>query len=75
MNESPRPDQLDQEERTPVSTEAEQAPTPADPASDPGVSGTASRYPLWLIVGAVVLFALVALYLALGFFPGASTGP
>lgn len=74
MKESSRPEHLG-DERTPVITDAEQERTPADPDSNSGVSGIAARYPLWLIVGAVVLFALVALYLGLGFFPGSSTGP
>lgn len=63
MNEAPRPSELG-DERTPVATEAEQSPTPADPASEPGPRGTIARYPMWLIIGAVIVFALAAIYLA-----------
>ena len=63
MTESPRPSDVG-DERTPVATEAEQSSTPPDPASESGATGAVARYPIWLIVGAVVIFALVALYLA-----------
>jgi hypothetical protein len=70
MHETPRPDELG-DERTPVATEAEQRPTAADPRSEPGITGTAARYPLWLIVGAVVIIGLIAVYLAWLVAPGA----
>jgi hypothetical protein len=31
---------------------------------DSGVKATAARYPLWLIIGGFVIFALVVLFLA-----------
>lgn len=61
--ESPRPEELG-DQRTPVAPEPDDRPAAADPRSEPGVKGTAARFPYWLIVGAFVIFALVALYLA-----------
>lgn len=71
MYESPRPDDVG-DERTPVATEPEQRSTPPDPRSDPGAPGVARRYPLWLIVGAFVIFALVLLYILWEIMPNLS---
>jgi type VI protein secretion system component VasF len=62
MYESPRPDQVG-DERTPLATEPEQSRSPADPRSESGAAGVAARYPLWLIVGGFIIFALVLLYI------------
>ena len=63
MQGSPRPDDLG-DERTPVATDAEQQRTAPDPRSEPGVRGAIARYPLWLIVGSVVVIGLILIYLA-----------
>lgn len=69
MHEAPRPDELG-EQRTPVAPEPEEdAPSAADPRSDPGVRGTAARFPYWLIVATVIVGALILLYLAWTIFP------
>lgn len=66
MRESPRPEDVG-DERTPVATEDEMMPDDrgaADPRSEPGLTGSEARFPYWLIIGAVVIIALVAIYLA-----------
>jgi hypothetical protein len=68
MQESPRPDDLG-DQRTPVGPEPADEPSAADPRSEPGAAGAAARVPYWLVVIAVVVIALVALYLAGIVFP------
>ena len=68
MQESPRPEDIG-DQRTPVATEEPDRQSAVDPGSEPGPAAGASRLPLWLIVGAVVIFALLALYLAGTFSP------
>lgn len=69
MTESPRPDQLG-DQRTPIAPEPdEERPAAADPRSDPGAGGAAARVPYWFVVIAVVVVALIALYLAGIVFP------
>lgn len=69
MQESPRPDDLG-EQRTAVGPEpSDEHPSSADPRSEPGASGTVARVPYWFIVLAVVIVALIALYLAGFVFP------
>jgi hypothetical protein len=63
MHESPRPDDLG-DQRTDIDPEPSDQRDAADPRSEPGVAGAASRYPYWLIVGGFLVFALVALYIA-----------
>jgi len=68
MTESPRPEDLG-EQRTAVAPEpADDSPT-ADPRSEPGRRGGLARVPYWLIVGAVLIVAIVALYFAGVIFP------
>jgi hypothetical protein len=62
MQESPRPEDLD-DQRTPVAPEPPDRPSAADPRSEPGLRGTVARLPYWFIVVAVIIFALIALYL------------
>ncbi|HUG47307.1 MAG TPA: hypothetical protein VMP67_02730 [Candidatus Limnocylindria bacterium] len=68
MNEAPRPQDLG-EQRTPVGPEPEDDTATADPRSEPGAKGAAARLPYWLVVGAVLLFAIIALYFAGIMFP------
>ena len=68
MHESPRPEDLG-DQRTPVAPEPVDEPAAVDPRSEPGARGAAARVPYWLIVGAVILVAIVVLYLAWTFFP------
>ncbi|MDP8904335.1 MAG: hypothetical protein M3N29_03305 [Chloroflexota bacterium] len=64
MRESPRPDDIG-EQRTPVAPEPpETQRSAADPRSDPGPRGLLARYPYWFVVVAVIVFALILLYLA-----------
>jgi hypothetical protein len=68
MHEAPRPDELG-EQRTPVAPEPKDEPGATDPRSEPGARGAVAKVPYWFIVGAVIVVAVVALYLAWTFFP------
>ncbi len=68
MYESPRPEDLG-DQRTPVAPEPDDGDATVDPRSEPGVGGTVARLPYWFIVGGVILFAAVILYLAWAVFP------
>ena len=70
MDESPRPQDLG-EQRTPIGPEPDddEGRSAVDPRSEPGVRGTVASLPYWVIVLAVILVALVALYLAWLAFP------
>jgi hypothetical protein len=69
MTDSPRPDDLG-EQRTPVAPEPnDDDQSAADPRSEPGARGAVARVPYWLIVGAVLLVAVLALYFAGAIFP------
>jgi hypothetical protein len=63
MSQEPRSDDL-RHEPGPAGANANHEFTGRDGDGDSGAAGTVARYPLWLIIGAVVVFALVALYLA-----------
>lgn len=63
MYESPRPEDLG-EQRTRVDAQAEVSTSAPDPRSEPGPAGVAGRFPVWVIVGGVVVIVLIALYLA-----------
>jgi hypothetical protein len=68
MQESPRPDDLG-EQRTPVGPEPPDRTAAADPRSEPGWRGSVARMPYWFIVLAVIVIAVIALYLAGVIFP------
>jgi hypothetical protein len=68
MHESPRPEDLG-EQRTPVAPEPEDRPAAVDPRSETGPRGGLAKVPYWVIVGAVIVVAAVALYLAWTVFP------
>jgi hypothetical protein len=64
MEESPRPDDLG-DQRTPVGPEPEdERAEAADPRSEPGLRGALARVPYWFVVAAVIVAALILLYLA-----------
>ena len=65
MDDSPRPQDVG-DQRTPVGPEPEydEAGSATDPRDQPGIRGTVANLPYWVIVLAVILVALVALYLA-----------
>jgi hypothetical protein len=62
MDETPRPvEQRGDTTAVPDAVEARRVDADRD---EPAAARTAAKYPLWLIIGGFVLFALVALYLA-----------
>lgn len=68
MHEAPRPEDLG-EQRTPIAPEPEDEPSAVDPRSEPGARGALARLPYWFIVAAVIVLALLALYLVWTVFP------
>ena len=68
MDETPRPEDLG-EQRTPVAPEPADRPGAVDPRSEPGAKGAVAKMPYWVIVGAVILTAVVVLFLASAHFP------
>lgn len=52
-----------------MSPEHEHESTPVDPRSEPGAKGAVASVPYWIIVTAVILVAVVVLYLAWVSFP------